>query len=137
MAEKEGFWQKTIGGLSKVAGVHIETIRYYERIGLLPKPSRTPGGYRLYGQGSARRLTFIRRSRELGFSLDEIRVLLGLADGKPDNCAKVRDIAKLHHGEIQRKIHDLEKMESVLQSMIETCKEGKAPACPIIEALFH
>ncbi len=137
MAEKDGTKQKTIGGLSKITGVHIETIRYYERIGLLPKPSRTQGGYRLYGEGSAKRLTFIRRSRELGFSLDSIRVLLGLADRKPNNCAKVKEIAQLHLGEVQQKILDLKKMESVLQSMIGTCKDGKVPNCPIIDALFQ
>jgi MerR family mercuric resistance operon transcriptional regulator len=137
MAEKTGIKQKTIGGLSKVSGVHIETIRYYERIKLLPKPSRTQGGYRLYGEESAKRLAFIRRSRELGFSLEGIRVLLGLADGKPANCAKVKAITQLHLGEVQRKILDLKKMESVLQSMIGTCKGGKVPNCPIIDALFH
>lgn len=125
----------SIGDLSKATGVNIETIRYYERIGLMPKPPRTGGGQRVYDGVGLGRLRFIRRSRELGFSLDEIRALLKLADGGGYSCGEVRQMALAHVEDIRRKVFDLRRMERVLRNMAAKCDGGTVPACPILEAL--
>jgi MerR family mercuric resistance operon transcriptional regulator len=104
----------SIGKLSKHTGCNVETIRYYEKAGLLPAPPRTAGGHRIYGGDHARRLGFIRRSRELGFSLDEIHHLQGVKD----------------------KIRDLRKLQRTLTTISNECEGGIAPSCPIIEALY-
>ena len=124
-----------IGVLSRQSGVNIETVRYYERAGLLPKPARSLGGYRLYQAGDVERLNFIRRARDLGFSLDEVRRLLGLADGKSRSCQRVHDIAVEHLAEVQTKIADLRRMERVLGTMIKACARGTVPACPLLQVL--
>jgi MerR family mercuric resistance operon transcriptional regulator len=126
----------SIGALSKATGCNIETIRYYERIGLLPKPPRTQGGHRQYGEAELKRLTFVRRSRALGFTLDEIRGLLGLVDGGAYTCGEVKVITLDHLEEIRRKIADLTRLEAVLQDMADECEGGTVPDCPVIEALF-
>ena len=123
-----------IGELSRRAGVNIETIRYYERIGLLAKPARSNGGYRLYGPADVQRLTFIRRSRELGFSLDEIRTLLDLARGEK-SCEQVRAITLHHAAEVRRKIADLRRLERALAAMAALCESAPPDRCPIIDAL--
>jgi len=97
----------TIGVLSRKTRCHIETIRYYERIGLLSKPPRTEGGHRLYDRETMKRLICIRRSRELGFSLEEIRTLLGLVDGKRYTCQEVKMVTGRHLGDVSKKISDL------------------------------
>ena len=97
----------TIGALSRKTGCHIETIRYYERIGLLSKPPRTQGGHRLYNKEQIKRLVFIRRSRELGFSLEEIRTLLKLVDGKRYTCEEVKTVTNRHLEDASKKISDL------------------------------
>jgi MerR family mercuric resistance operon transcriptional regulator len=125
-----------IGALSERTGCNIETIRYYERIGLLPPAPRSKGGHRVYGEAQARRLGFIRRSRELGFRLDQIRTLLGLVDGGRHTCARVKRITVDHLDEIQRKVADLRKIERVLKEMATQCDGGTVPACPVIDALF-
>ena len=102
-----------IGDLSRQAGVNIETIRYYERIGLLPTPSRR-GRFRSYAREDVARLGFVRRARELGFTLDEVRALLGLANGGESRCADVRDLAASHLKDVRERIADLERMERVL-----------------------
>ena len=127
----------TIGALSKGTGCHIETIRYYERIGLMPKPSRSPGGHRLYEDDHLRRLTFIRRSRELGFTLEEVRGLLRLVDGGSYTCAEVKTLTLDHAAEVRRKVADLRKLERVLADMAAECEGGEVPECPIIDALFR
>ena len=124
----------TIGKLSRLTGCNVETIRYYERIGLLPAAPRTAGGHRLYGDGHRRRLAFIRRSRELGFPLDEIRTLLGLAD-KGRSCGEVRSLALGHLGQVRSRIADLQRMERTLTATAARCEGGTAPECPIIDAL--
>ena len=124
-----------IGTLSRQTGVNIETIRYYERAGLLRKPARTAGGYRVYGEADMRRLAFIRRTRDLGFSLDEVRQLLALADQKSRSCRSVHALASGHLGEIQAKIADLRRMEKILAGMVATCAQGTMPDCPLLEAL--
>lgn len=126
----------TRGGLAARADCHIETIRYYEQVGLLPPPPRSRGGHRLYGQDLIKRLTFIRRSRDLGFTIEEIRGLLRLVDGRKYTCAEVEALATEHVREIRRKIADLKKLGGVLETMASQCSKGKVPECPIIDALF-
>jgi MerR family mercuric resistance operon transcriptional regulator len=126
----------SIGRLSKHTGCKVETIRYYEKADLLPPPPRTAGGHRLYGSDHAKRLGFIRRGRELGFSLDEIRALLRLADGGEYNCGEVKEITIHHLQSVKEKIRDLRKLERTLTAISHECEGGIAPDCPIIEALF-
>ncbi len=127
----------TIGALSKGTGCHIETIRYYERIGLMPKPPRSPGGHRLYEDDHLRRLTFIRRSRELGFTLEEVRGLLRMVDGGSYTCAEVTTLTLDHAVEVRRKVADLRKLERVLKEMAAECDGGEVPDCPIIDTLYR
>ena len=127
----------TIGVLSRRTGCKVETIRYYERIGLLPAPSRSAGGHRLFGEDHLKRLTFIRRGRELGFSLDDIRGLLGLVDGGAYTCAEVKAVTLEHLGEVRRKLADLRRLERVLKGMAAECEGGAVPDCPVIDALFR
>ncbi len=132
-----GGTRATIGTLSKLTGCNIETIRYYERVGLLPDPPRTEGGHRLYGEPHVRRLAFIRRSRELGFSIEEVRELLELVDGKRYTCDEVHALTLDHLDDVKKKVADLRKMERVLKNMAAQCSGGKVPECPIIDALFE
>src|SRR2546426_10629085 len=125
-----------IGTLSKRTGCNIETIRYYERVGLLPAPARSSGGYRLYGTGHLKRLNFIRRARVLGFSLAEVRKLLTLADQRRRPCAEVRAVAAAHLGDVKGKIADLKAMERVLADTIARCEAGSGSHCPMIDALY-
>jgi|TARA_B100000315_G_scaffold234986_1_gene249480 MerR family mercuric resistance operon transcriptional regulator len=125
----------TIGVLSKETGCKIETIRYYERIGVMPDPPRTAGGHRIYTTEHLKRLGFVRRSRELGFTLDEVRVLLSLADGGEDSCEKVRQLTLDHADQIVRRMTDLKKMEVILRDMAARCNSDVVPDCPIIDAL--
>ncbi|GJE04431.1 MerR family transcriptional regulator [Methylobacterium isbiliense] len=126
-----------IGALSRRTGVNIETVRYYERIGLLPLPARSEGGHRLYGRGHLMRLNFVRRARDLGFTLDEIRALLELAEKRDRPCAEARDVAASHLSDVSAKIAGLRTMERVLEDMVARCTGGTAPDCPLIEALFE
>jgi MerR family mercuric resistance operon transcriptional regulator len=125
----------SIGAVSAEAGVNIETIRYYERIGIMPGPPRTEGRQRVYGNDHLKRLTFIRRCRELGFSLDEIRTLLGLAGGNALTCAEVSEMAHAHIADIRQKVRDLKKLERVLSDLAARCHGKKVPDCPILDAL--
>ena len=122
--------------LALLSGVNGETIRYYEKIGLMPDPVRSAGGHRIYEQTELKRLSFIRRSRELGFSLNEIRGLLGLVDGGDYTCAEVRDRTLVHLSDVAQKIADLQKMQHTLDSMASKCVGGQVPDCPIVDALF-
>ena len=124
-----------IGKLSELTGVNIETIRYYERIGMLPAPPRTEGGRRIYGQTHTRTLAFIRRGRELGFSLDEIRALLGLAAPGKASCAEVRGIAARHLEDIRAKMSDLAKLQRILAKTISRCSGRRVPDCPVLDIL--
>jgi MerR family transcriptional regulator, mercuric resistance operon regulatory protein len=125
-----------IGELSRRTGVNIETIRYYERIKMLPAPPRTASGRRVYGPAETRTLAFIRRSRELGFTLDEIRALLALsAEGGPEVCAEGRELAASHLADVRTKIADLRAMERVLADTVRRCDAGEAAGCPLIDAL--
>ncbi len=127
----------TRGQLSAESGCNIETIRYYEKIGLMPKPHRSAGGHRLYGREEAKRLTFIRRSRELGFNLAQVRGLLDLADSENFTCAEVRGLTSEHLLQVQEKIKDLKRLERVLKKMIANCVGRAVPECPIIDALYQ
>ena len=125
-----------IGELSRRTGCNIETIRYYERISLLPAPARSAGHYRVYDTADVRRLGFIRRARELGFTLDEVRALLALsANDRQDTCAQVRELAAGHLVEVRAKLADLRAMERVLADAVRRCTAGELPGCPIIDAL--
>jgi len=124
-----------IGELSERTGVNIETIRYYERIGLLPLPPRSAGRHRLYGDEHRQRLTFIRRARELGFSLDQVRVLLGLSGKHGLACEEVKTLTQQHIAEVRHKIRDLRKLERVLSDLSAQCHPDSVPECPILEAL--
>lgn len=124
----------SIGRLSQLAGVGIETIRYYEKVSLLAKPPRTRGGHRLYDDDDLKRLIFIRRSRELGFTLDEIRNLLGMVDGGY-SCGQVQRAALNHLESIRVKIRHLRRMERTLAETAARCKGGAAPDCAIVDAL--
>ena len=125
----------SIGKLSWLTGVNIETIRYYERIQMLPAPPRTEGGHRVYGQTEMRTLAFIRRARELGFSLDEIRALLNLGGPGTATCADVRKVATSHLDDIRAKIGDLKKLERLLAKTIARCSGKKVPDCPVLDIL--
>jgi MerR family mercuric resistance operon transcriptional regulator len=126
----------SIGELSKRTGVHIETIRYYERIKMTPKPPRTEGGRRIYDDAFVQRLGFISRSRQLGFSLKEIRQLLELVDGKNFSCADIRELTLRQATEIERKIKDLQKLKKRLNNMAAKCHGDAIPDCAIIDSLF-
>jgi len=125
-----------IGALSARTGCPIETIRYYERIGLLAEPPRTAGGHRSYGDDHARRLFFIRRSRELGFSLDAIRDLLSMVDGGALSCGQVADMAGERLADVRAKIKDLKKLERTLAKTVSQCHRDDDPHCPVIDALY-
>ena len=126
----------SIGELSRRTRVKIETIRYYERIEMLPSPPRTASGRRIYGPADTRALSFIRRARELGFTLGEIRALLALSgEGASESCAEVRELAAAHLADIRGKIADLKAMERVLSDAVERCDAGEAPGCPVLDAL--
>ena len=125
----------SIGKVAAQTGCHIETIRFYEKEGLLPAPGRTEGGHRLYTKAMVERLVFVRRSRELGFSMDEIRQLLSLVDREQVSCERVQNIAELHLADIRSKIADLRKMERSLGELSLRCSGEDVPDCPIIRVL--
>ncbi|MDH0614135.1 MULTISPECIES: helix-turn-helix domain-containing protein [Hyphomicrobiales] len=127
----------SIGVLSERSGVNIETIRYYEKIGVMPEPARSAGGYRVYGNDHTRRLHFVRRGRELGFSLDELRGLLQLVDGHAHTCQEVHALTIEHLKDIRQKIADLRRLERVMSDMAAQCSGDQVPECPIIDALFE
>ena len=124
-----------IGELSRLAGVNIETIRYYERIKMLPAPPRTASGRRVYSAMEFRILVFIRRSRELGFSPDQIRALLRLGAPGTASCSEVKEIATHHLQDIRSKLGDLNKLERLLANTVARCSGKKAPDCPVLEIL--
>lgn len=125
----------SISELSNLTSVNSETIRYYEKIMMLPAPRRTEGGHRVYGEKERRILTFIRRGRELGFTLDEIRALLDLGGPEKASCGEVREIASHHLTRIRSKIADLIKLEKLLSKTIAQCSGKKVPDCPVLDIL--
>lgn len=127
--------QLRIGDLANATHTKVETIRYYEQIGLLPPPSRTSGNFRAYTPQHLARLSFIRRARDLGFTIDEVRELLSLSDQKRRSCDAVDALAREHLADIDRKIEDLRALRTELASIIQQCKRGTIAECRIIEAL--
>lgn len=126
----------TIGRLAALSGVNLETIRYYERIGLMPEPGRTEGGHRVYDPLHRRRLTFIRRARELGFGIEEIRALLALSEPQRRSCEEVRVLASAHLEDVRAKITDLARLEAVLATTVQRCQsDTEAPFCPVLDLL--
>jgi MerR family mercuric resistance operon transcriptional regulator len=126
----------TRGELARRAGCHPETVRYYEKIGLLPPPARSEGGHRLYKIDDQRRLRFILRGRELGFSIDELRSLLSLVDSKAYTCGEIHDLTISHLGSVRQKIADLNRLKRTLVRISDECSGGAVPECPVIDALW-
>jgi MerR family mercuric resistance operon transcriptional regulator len=125
----------TIGRLAEAAGVNLETVRYYERIELMPPPPRTGGGHRAYDGTHVRRLAFIRHARELGFGIEDIRALLRLSEPDHRSCAEVRDIASVHLAVVRDKLARLRALERVLAATVDECTGEPVPACPVLDML--
>ncbi|WP_104016883.1 MerR family transcriptional regulator [Roseovarius nitratireducens] len=121
--------------LSRMTGCNLETIRYYENIGVMPEPPRTSKNYRAYDESHVGRLRFIMRSRELGFTLEEVRDLLALVDGGAQTCGEVQALAITHLTSVRAKIADLRRIEHVLSSTVAQCTGDDVPECPVIDAL--
>lgn len=121
-----------ISEAAAASGCHLETIRYYEQIGLLPKPLRTSGGYRNYRPEDVDRLRFVTRGRDLGFSLEEIRSLLRLAEQSDLSCQEVDALARQHLHDIQTKLEDLRRMATELERVVESCSGGERGQCTIL-----
>lgn len=123
-----------IGQLAERSGVHVETIRYYQGLGLMPRPPRARGSVRRYGDDAVSRLRFVKRAQTLGFSLDEVKLLLELSSG--EHCAETRTLAKQKLGLVETKISDLRGMQLALNKLVRACGSGKGGrGCPIIEIL--
>jgi MerR family transcriptional regulator, mercuric resistance operon regulatory protein len=125
----------TIGQLAKSAAVNLETVRYYERIGLIAAPARTEGGHRTYDEEAIRHLAFVRRARDLGFSIHDIRALLTLAAPGRNSCAEVRNVASAHLVNVRTKLADLAKLEAILSATIAKCGDHPSPDCPVLDIL--
>lgn len=125
----------TIGKLAEATGTKVETIRWYEKVGLIAPPARTGGNYRAYSPDDLARLSFIRRARDLGFSLDQVRALLDLTKQSGRDCATVDGIASEHLAEVDRKLADLTALRRELALVISTCEGGTVADCRILEAL--
>ncbi|NOZ33461.1 MAG: helix-turn-helix domain-containing protein [Alphaproteobacteria bacterium] len=123
--------------MARRTGVKIETIRYYERCGVLPRPDRTAGGNRQYDHEMLKRLNFVRRSRDMGFSLKEVRALLEMVDENTLSCAEVHQITTVHLDTIRRRISGLKRLEKALGAMAAECSRGDVPDCPIVDTLYE
>lgn len=124
------------GALAQASGCNIETIRYYENIGLLHPPERTAAGHRLYPPDDQARLGFILRGRDLGFSIDELKSLLSLVDSHGYGCGEVLDLTRDHLKSVRQKIVALKRLERTLANVSAQCEGGDVPDCPIIDTLF-
>jgi DNA-binding transcriptional MerR regulator len=131
MAKKE----MTIGKLAKATDCKPETIRFYEKEGLLPKPKRSAAGYRLYDESHQRKLLFIRHGRELGFSLDDIGLMLGLAEDQQSSCREISRLSRKRLSSIRDKLSRLQALSAELTRLIDQCDDGRIAECRIIEAL--
>ena len=126
----------SIGQLAKLTDCRVVTIRYYEKVGLLPEPRRSAGGHRVYGPEHLRRLAFVRKGRELGFPLDAVRSLLDLVERKEEPCAAVDAITEAHLAEVRAKIADLKALEGILQGLLRRCGHTTVCECEILGALL-
>jgi MerR family transcriptional regulator, mercuric resistance operon regulatory protein len=126
----------TRGELSRKTGCNAETIRYYEKIGIMPEPARSASGYRQYDAAYERRLGFVMRGRELGFTMEDLKSLLDLIDRRAVSCAEVEKLARAHLQSVRDKIRDLKRMESALSSTVRACSGNDVPQCPLIDTLF-
>ena len=126
----------SIGTLARRTATKVETIRYYERIGVMPPPPRTAGGHRLYDAADVKRLRFVQRSRDLGFSLDAVREMLDLADGGTATCDQVAEIAERHLGAVRARLADLRRMEKTLAETLTRCSGAEVPDCPLMDHLL-
>lgn len=124
-----------IGELARRTGVHIETIRYFEKVGLLENAGRTAGGHRVYAEQHVRALGFVKRARELGFTQAEVRAILTLGGPGEACCDEVREIAVRHLEQVRDKLADLARLERLLASTVERCSGGHVPQCPVIDML--
>lgn len=125
----------TIGQLARQTSTKAETIRYYEKIGLLEPPLRSQGNYRCYGAQDLKRLAFVRRARQLGFSIEQIRELIVFGQQREHECSAVDDVVKAHLLDIARRIHDLQALQGELGRMIGNCPGGRVADCRVLEAL--
>ncbi|MBX9933463.1 MAG: helix-turn-helix domain-containing protein [Methylobacterium sp.] len=125
----------SIGRMAAAAGVNLETVRYYERIGLMPPPDRTEGGHRAYDAAHVRRLAFIRHARALGFGIEDIRTLLALSAPGHRSCRDVRDIASAHLSEVRTKLAHLARLERILGDTVDQCSGAATPVCPVLDML--
>lgn len=123
--------------LARATGCNIETIRYYEKIDIMPEPPRSSNGYRSYDETHVRRLQFVMRSRDLGFTLEEVRGLLGLVDARSRTCGEVQAIAEQHLQDVRAKVADLSRIERVLSETVARCTGDDAPDCAVIDALLN
>jgi len=123
------------GDLARLTGCNLETIRYYETIGVMPEPPRSSKNYRVYDDTHVTRLRFVMRARELGFTLDEVRDLLAMVDGGQQTCGEVQALATAHLATVRAKIADLRRIEHVLSSTVAQCTGDDVPECPVIDAL--
>lgn len=135
MADHQRASGLTRGELARRTGCNIETIRYYEKIGILPDPPRTDAGYRIYSASHVARLRFILRARELGFALEDIGGLLGLGEGTAPSCAVVSERTARHLADVRARIADLRRIERALAATSARCSGEEVPECPVLEAL--
>lgn len=126
----------TVGQLARAAAVNVETVRYYQRIGLLPLPRRNFGSIRRYLADDLKRVRFVKRAQKLGFSLDEVALLLGLSDGR--HCAETKALAETRLAVVEEKIADLEAIRQALKGLVAKCSKGsRGCGCPVIDALIE
>lgn len=130
-----------IGALAERAGTNAPTIRYYEKIGLLPRPTRRVGGQRSYGIDDIKRLTFIRRCREFGFPIEQVRTLVALVQDRERSCLEARDLAQQHLEAVRAKLVELRALERSIAGFVRTCEQscagGPAPDCVILDDMAH
>lgn len=121
--------------LARKTGCNLETIRYYEKVELLPAPPRSSNGYRVYSPELVQRLQFILRARDLGFAMEDVRSLLSLADKGEQTCALVMQKTRIHLEDVRRRIAELQRIEAILAATLAECSGKNVPDCPIIDAL--
>ena len=126
---------QTIGEAAKLSGVNIETIRYYEREGIVPAADRSANGRRLYDVAAIARLRFIRRCRDLGFPISDVRTLLDLSDNASRQCDDVRAISELHLSDVRERLADLQELEAALSELVQSCVDAQSE-CPTLKQLF-